>query len=57
MFENGRLSITSSQTGEPLYDCHKREHFLVDSNYKEKKLLNISGDPFKTGEMDPRRNI
>ena len=50
MFENGHISVLCSQTGEHLFENPQKETSFAESNYKKKKkLINLVGDPFKTG--------
>jgi SHAQKYF class myb-like DNA-binding protein len=50
MFENGQITVLCSQTGEHPFENPQRDNSFVTSNYKKKKkLINLIGDPFKTG--------
>ncbi len=50
MFENGQISVFCSQAGEHVFEIPQKDNSLIDSNYKKKKkMINLVGDPFKTG--------
>ncbi len=50
MFENGQITVLCNQTGEHFFENPQKENSLIGSNYKKKKkIINLVGDPFKTG--------